>query len=174
VPLGKYQSGADQSDEYAAMLPVQIDAGYRFDFGLYAGGYASFGPALLGSGCPASCSGWDLRFGVDAKYHFLQDEIIHPWVGLGFGYELAHAAGSTAAGAFTSTGKGFEFLQVQAGGDYALTPAASIGPFLQLGLGTYATQSGTAGVADYSTSIANTAVHGWLTIGARGEYTLPL
>jgi hypothetical protein len=68
---------------------------------------------------------------------------------------------------------GFEFLNLQAGGDDYLAPRFALGPFISLSFGRYetATSSGIPLVPS-SADIANTAVHEWLQIGVRGVFNL--
>jgi len=63
---------------------------------------------------------------------------------------------------------GFEFLNLQAGLDYALASGFGFGPFVQFTLGQYSTVDAGSQSAD----ITNTALHSWLQFGFRGTLNL--
>jgi hypothetical protein len=121
-----------------------------------------------------------IRFGIQGQYHLSPAEKLDPWFGVGFGYELAtmSVSGSVMGTSIDSsaTYKGFEFLNLQGGADFKVSPAIGIGPFLSFSLGQYgsASTSGNAGGQSMSDSgdIDNTAIHEWFTFGVRGAFTL--
>lgn len=83
-------------------------------------------------------------------------------------------AGSASAGGQSadSSLKGFEFLNLQGGADFKLASAFSVGPFLSFSLGKFSTASTTVGGVETSGDITKTAMHEWLTIGAKGTFGL--
>ena len=175
-------------DQFSFVLPVQVEAGYHFAMGLYIGGHFAIAPASIPSkpsnsfsffsrsSCAGDerCSGSDTRIGIDARVHFLQEEPLHPWAGIGLGYEIANTSISSPTSSWTQTVKGFEFLQLQVGADYAIAPSIAIGAFVQFGIGTYSSVSGGTAGFHYSNNTSEPSVHEWLTAGVRGEYTLRL
>src|SRR5215831_12736022 len=88
VPLGSSTgfAGATLSSLVKGVIPIWVDAGYRFS-SFYVGAFFQYGIGLAPSNCTGSCSTTDLRFGVDAHFHFLSGSSFDPWVGLGVGYE---------------------------------------------------------------------------------------
>ncbi len=190
LPLGSIASGAQVSDTLDAQIPVQIDFGFRPDPHLFLGAYGSFGFVLPASGvCQGgSCSGSDIRAGLEAQYHFRPAHRFDPWVGLGAGYEWLHLASWSAGTAVqdgdavnTSTDvkvslRGWELVNVQAGLDYAVCTGARVGPFVGFSLGEFENESQSytlRGVEHASaTDIAQTALHEWLTLGVRGSFDL--
>jgi hypothetical protein len=187
LPLGAAASGAQMSDTIDAQVPVQIDLGFRPDPHLFVGAFGSYAFLLPASGvCQGgSCSGSDVRVGLEAQHHFRPARRFDPWLGVGAGYEWLHLAswntGATQDGVSTSTDastslRGWELVNVQAGLDYALCAGVRVGPFVGFSLGEYqnASQSYTLrGVEHESTSdISQTALHEWLTLGVRGSFDL--
>ncbi|RYE84347.1 MAG: hypothetical protein EOO75_18220, partial [Myxococcales bacterium] len=97
LPLGKTAAEVKLGDVYAAKIPIQLDVGYRITPQVYLGAYGQYGIGVLDSelkdGCDAvnvDCSSSNIRFGVNATYHFLTRGTFLPWAGLGFGYEMAY------------------------------------------------------------------------------------
>jgi hypothetical protein len=116
-------------------------------------------------------------FGVQFHYHFLPDQTIDPWAGIGAGYEILTNSASDSSGIESASVSysGFQFVNFQVGGDYKGAPNAGIGPFVMLSLGEYSNCSASvpSGTAP-SCSIPKTALHEWLTFGIRGAYDINL
>jgi hypothetical protein len=168
------------SSIFNGQLPIWVDAGYRINPNFYVGAYFQYGIAFVNKsdGCSSpgwSCSGSDIRFGANVHYHVLPAASFDPWVGLGFGYEFSNFfsshEGTTARLGF----KGFEFVNLQVGGDYRLSRAFGVGPFASFSIGQY----------DFATEIVpgpsamllwgdvmDKAIHEWLVLGLRGVYDL--
>ena len=72
--------------------------------------------------------------------------------------------------------KGFQFLVLEAGGDFKATPALAVGPFVNFALGKYTTYSSSVTSnttsQDRSGDLQDTGLHEWLTFGVRGQYNL--
>jgi len=201
VPLGKAgaippETGGttntnndDLNDTITGMVPLFADVGYRINPALYVGAFFQYGFAFVNddnSACTQglSCSAHDIAVGANLHYHILPNAPFDPWVGAGLGYEwlTGSSSGSVALGAqkFTidgsSTLKGFQFLLLEAGGDFKATPALAVGPFVNFALGKYTTYSSSATLngmsQDRSGDLADTGLHEWLTLGIRGQYNL--
>jgi hypothetical protein len=167
------------SDAARSQIPIWADIGLRATPRLYVGGFFQYGIAFVPNnsttGCRVggvSCSGHDLMFGVDAHYHIMPGTTLDPWVGLGVGYESfgtsQSANGQSASGSFS----GFQFVNVQAGGDCMLTPNLGVGPFVAFSLGEFTSASYDQGATSTSSSVEYTGLHEWLTIGVRGAYDI--
>lgn len=169
-------------DELAvgAQVPVQLEAGARLLPALAAGVYASYGvgrvsdAAIFGAcGTPGvSCSGRDVRAGVQGRWAFTSVQPFVPWAGAGLGWEWAHAEGKDVGGTDSVDVNGFE-LSLQGGGDWRVTPRLSVGPWIQLAAGRY--QSGKVAVAGTtvgSGAITHKTFHGWLGLGVGGRFDL--
>lgn len=182
IPLGKAadNTNGDLSKSISGMVPLMLDAGYKFNPNIYVGAYFMYGIGFVPSdatGCGqngVSCSVHDLRFGVNAHYHLMPDQTIDPWFGLGVGYEILSASASGGNQSISSSVKGFEFVSLQGGADYKVMPNLGVGPFLSFSLGKYTTQSIDGGSATQSGDIQNTAFHEWLLLGVRGVYDIAL
>jgi hypothetical protein len=176
LPLGSAEQNDDLSDGIALGIPIMLEGGYRFGPGIVVGAYLGWGP-LFTKHCPdaASCSAWDLRFGLKGEYHLRTLPNIDPWVGLGTGWEILHGSQSAGSVSTSSSLSGFEFVTLQGGADFVLAPSITGGPFLSFSLGEYSNASVSGGAGgDASASIPNKALHEWLTIGFRAAYDIPL
>lgn len=164
-------------DEVAqSQLPVlQLDALWRFGGpgGRFAAGaYYSYGLGQLGDAISdacdaqaAECSVRIHRLGLQATYAITQLSLRYvPWLGAGIGYEWANERVAGAAGSVFKRDSGWEFLNLQAGGDFAFGSRWAVGPFVQLSFGRYSSADGNA--------IAEKAWHEWLTLGLRGKVDL--
>jgi outer membrane protein len=184
IPLGDAAEGSSLSDSISGSLPFILDAGYR-GLGirnLYLGLFGTWGPAFLGDrSCPStagvSCSGSILRFGANARWHFMPLEKLDPYVGLGFGYEIVNFSAEAAGRSVDFSFKGFEFLELQAGLDYKVVPRLRVGPFANFALGQYssgdfAIPNAAGGTTQFSGDIDKTALHQWLILGIRGQFDL--
>jgi hypothetical protein len=183
VPVGdldKLPDGTTEamSDFSSGHLPLVLGVGYRLGPMFSFGGIFQYGFAQLKSGvCPSgvSCSGRDIRIGVEVRVHFMAEQGFSPWVSGGFGYEWFTVDMSQGSLSAHATFKGFEFLNLEAGGDIRVSPGFTLGPFLGLRLQQFDSVSGTSSAGrDISQDIpsAQQAVHGWMAFGVRGAFTL--
>jgi hypothetical protein len=189
LPLGSSVGGPGDnslSNTFSGVLPIWVDAGYRLNPNLMIGAYFQYGIAFINNskagagqaGCSAngvSCSGSDMMFGVQAHYHFMPDATFDPWAGIGVGYEIANFNISEAGTSGNASFSGFQFVNIQAGGDYKAMPNLGIGPFVMFSLGQYGSCSyGGAFGSLGNCTIQQTAMHEWLTFGVRGAYDINL
>jgi outer membrane protein W len=201
IPMGKAgavpsQTGAANTrkdglpDTVTGMVPLWFDVGYRLNPALYLGAFFQYGFAFVNkdnvTGCDQgiSCSAHDISFGANLHYHILPDAPFDPWLGVGFGYEFltGSESGSVVLGGQnitidgSTTLKGFQFLVLEAGGDFKATPALAVGPFVNFALGKYATYSSSVTLSstsqDRSGDVQDSGLHEWLTFGLRGQYNL--
>jgi outer membrane protein W len=188
LPLGNStgapsgQTAPNLSDSISGMVPIWLDAGYRLNPNMMIGAYFQYGIAFVNTGkvqaCNTggvSCSANDLMFGAQFHYHFLPDQTIDPWAGIGVGYEILNASESAGGQSASTSLSGFQFVNVQVGGDYKIMPNLGVGPFVMFSLGEFSNCSISApGGASPSCTINNTALHEWLTFGIRGAYDINL
>ena len=144
-------------------FPVQLDAGWRLNPRWFAGGYVQYGLAML-RGCSdtESCSGYDLRFGVQGQYHFAPERSWDPWAGLGTGYEIFHVGVSSTLGRNDTNSTGFEFANLSLGANFPLSKSFGLGPLISATLAEFANVSGAP--------IPDRGVHLWLSAGLRGVF----
>jgi hypothetical protein len=125
-------------DASMTTAPVAV---LRLNPNLLIGGYFQYGFGLLNNssagvgqvGCNSSgvsCSANDLMFGVQAHYHFMPGGTFDPWGGIGVGYEIANASASANGQSVSVAFSGFQFVNLQVGGDYKAMPNLGIGPFV--------------------------------------------
>jgi hypothetical protein len=187
IPLGNAVGGNGNnalSNTVSGVVPIWIDAGYRLNPSLMIGAYFQYGigfvPGTAGSGqvtCATpgiSCSANDLMFGVQAHYHFMPDATFDPWAGLGVGYEILNLSASANGTSAGQSVNGFQFVNVQAGGDYKVMPNFGVGPFVMFSLGQYSNCSLSGAASSSTCTIPQTAMHEWLTLGVRGVYDINL
>jgi outer membrane protein W len=175
------QTGESLSDAFNGRLPLILDAGYRINPNIYVGAMLMYGVMFINSsgnstcGQPGSnCSAYEIEFGVDAHYHFLPDATFDPWAGIGLGYEWMNTSATVMGRSIGGQYSGFQFVNIQAGGDYKVMPNLGIGPFVMFSLGQYSSVSGSSGALTLSEDIQNKGLHEWLTLGIRGAYDINL
>ena len=172
------------SDGVIGMVPIWLDLGYRVNPSIYVGGFFQYGFGFVNKdkspGCNQglNCSVHDIAFGADIHYHILPAAQFDPWVGAGVGYEIlgVSLSGAVQGFNFDTSGKitGFQFLSLQAGGDFKASPDVAIGPFLTFALGQFSGYSSTDNKSGTTISgdLTDTGMHEWLTIGVRGQFNL--
>lgn len=207
LAVGSAQKDLSMSDAVRGSLPVAVEVGYRFTERISAGiyfqaGYA-FGSlklcetlrsALIASTSTrytpgAACSvtgGYALRVGLEGLYRIpLPGRKYVPWLGLSVGTEYVAASvrvkefGQIANGTYKWDGP--EYLGLQGGVDWPLSPGLSVGPFAALTLSRYTSQSlAVSGDGSGWVSGANgravpsdeRTVHSWLMAGVKGTFDL--
>ncbi len=185
IPMGDVHAGNASlgiasyklSDLVDGQVPLQVEAMYRFDPSWSLGLYFQYGFAFVSDVyCPAgtgvSCSARDVRFGAQVHYRFPSQGFV-PWVGLGFGGEwgtvTAEFMGFSGDVAEVS---GFEFVNLQIGGDWLLSPAFRLGPYIQFSLAQYSTVK-ELGVSGTLESLpVDKSTHEWLQFGLKGTFDL--
>lgn len=168
IPTGTPGTGIDQTETAGLMLAaVGVDAAYRITPSFHLGGYFQAGFDTGGFLC--GCTGYDLRFGVDAELHLAPRAHGDGWIGLGTGYEILHTGQSTLSTAY----RGFEFGSASAGVDFRTrTPAFRVGPYGGLAIGEYNHIHQVSPTSDVSTSLPSQAIHAWAFVGIRGRFDL--
>lgn len=193
IPLGNLAgapSGAtapNLGDTISGMVPIWLDAGYRLNPNMMIGAFFQYGIAFANTGnksflaqcanSAVSCSANDLMFGAQFHYHLMPDQTIDPWAGIGIGYEILNMSGSQGGQSLGSAAfNGFQFVNLQIGGDYKVMPNLGVGPFVMFSLGEYSgcSLNGPNGQSAGTCTIQNTAMHEWLTFGIRGAYDINL
>ncbi len=164
---GDVMKDVKMSDGIKSQIPFQLDALYRINKNVGIGGYFSYGfgqTATDACGTGVSCSATIMRLGAQGTYTFDPSGQAVPWVGVGLGYEWTDVSG----GGDTFTLKGWEFLSLQGGADFAVSPQLAVGPFLGVSFGQY----GEAEAGGQTGSIPHTATHEWFQVGVRGKFDL--
>jgi hypothetical protein len=182
-PIGSISAGDTLSSNFSGMLPVVVDAGYRVGRQVYLGGSFQWAAVFVSSDvCPRNltCSGNDLKVGVNVLWHFKSlmngggwAGRFDPWVGLGIGYEWTITHLETLAGDKASeTNHGIEYANLQLGTDYEVSGALRVGPFSSLSIAEYLWQRHNEATGSTSFTLPDRTLHFWLTVGIRGQYDL--
>jgi outer membrane protein W len=188
LPMGNAEGGTPSTslaDIISTGIPVQVDAGYRFTRNIFAGAYFQYGFASInndkafgGGVCNTpgvSCSARNLRFGIEGIYSFMPDSVFAPWAGVGFGYEIAKFSASYSGFNLDGTTKGLEFLNLQIGGDYKVSPMFSVGPYASFSLASYSSASqdtNIPGAVNGDIPGFQSGTHEWLQFGFKGTFNL--
>jgi hypothetical protein len=163
--MGDAQKDFAMSDSVKSQIPLQLDASYKLTKDVAVGGYFSYGIGQAECAEGVDCSANVMRFGVQGLYTFNQVKApLTPWAGVGFGYEIA----SGERDGVDIGSSGFEFLNLQAGGDYKVNEKFAVGPYLQFSVAQYSK----AEFNGNSQDIEEKALHQWLGFGVRGKFDL--
>lgn len=176
--FGRVGGTLDMDDWVDDQVPLQIDALYRLNPRVALGAFFSYGFArssgdLRRDSCDAlgaDCSASILRAGVQGTYTFDPVKRLVPWLGAGIGYEWNRF--SNDAEAFEITFSGWEYLSLQGGLDYELSPRFRVGPFLLFSVSQYGGEADVPSSPEVDGSIEGGELHEWLTIGVRGRFDL--
>ena len=188
LPIGAADGGTRMDDMITGIVPLWVDVGYRFSPSTYGGLYFQhgFGSLNTDSGKPesactspgVSCSTSDVRFGFDLDVHLAPANTFDPWLGFGTGFEIQTYTATGPAATATLHTFGLEYLNLQIGGNWNVTPALAVGPFVSFSLDEFKTidLSTTSGQAPPGTNgdIADTRVHEWFVLGIRSTYDLKI
>lgn len=179
IPFGDVDGDRGSlSGRISGAIPFVFEAGYRFDRHVTVGPYVQYAIAQIqenaNTACSSStsCSGWIVRTGLEGLYHIDVASVIAPWVGLGVGYEWTNYSGTAANVGFSASANGWEFVNLQLGGDFQVSQGMAVGPFVSFSIARYANESGALGPLSGSSDVSNPAVHEWLQIGARFAFGL--
>ncbi len=164
--MGDVGGTLSMSDWVKSQVPLQLDALVRLTPAFGVGGYFSYGFGQTGDACDfpgADCTARVTRVGAQATWSFVGMRFL-PWIGAGIGYEWNKLDDGTEEATF----KGWEYLNLQAGGDYKVSDQLSVGPYVMFALGQYdEVDDGGASV-----SIPDKKMHEWLSFGLRGKLDL--
>jgi outer membrane protein W len=178
--MGDAAKDEKMSDGVKSQIPVQLDATYKVTPEVAVGAYASYGFGQVAlDECDiggVDCSARVLRFGVQGLYTFNQvQSALVPWAGVGFGYEMGGLEMTAGGEKANLDYRGFEFLNLQVGGDYKVNENFSIGPYAQFSITQYSNakfENSIDPVDNYDGSITDKGVHEWFGFGVRGKFDL--
>jgi hypothetical protein len=187
--MGDAEKDLAMSDVIKSQIPIQVDAMYTVAPDVAVGAYLSygFGQVDFDGMCDlggVDCSGRSTRVGLQAAYTFSNaSPTFLPWVGAGFGYEWGSMTAELGGFKAEQKARGFEFLNLQAGGDYSVNEKFSIGPYLQFSVAQYSsyetsiptfddTTGDFLGNVEASGSIEDKGLHQWFGFGFRGKFAL--
>jgi len=192
IPLGDVAKADAESPSIAlskvvsGQIPLEIEAGYRFTREISAGLYFGYGFAFaakglcdtlggLPSGVSCSTSGAStMRYGLQAAYRFVSGEGMTPWVGLGIGMEQAQLdvklSGFGLSEQSTFKISGWEYVNLQGGADWVVSPGLKVGPFARVSIGKFDTVKIGGQKQDFPSNVQT--IHEWITLGLKGTFDL--
>lgn len=173
IPLGDAAKDMPLSDGLGAQFAAIVDIGGKVIPQIFIGAYLGANVGAVGSQTSKDCDqvqasgclGLTYRIGVQLQYHIIPDGKVDPWIGYGIGYEATRVTGSSSGTTFSTTLVGPEYGHILAGVDFRLTKIFGIGPFVDFSFGKYTNVSSQP--SGRSADITDTAMHEWLTIGAK-------
>jgi hypothetical protein len=164
--------------DFALQVPFFAEVGVKVHRMIFFGAYGAFSVGGASSsfanaqGCTPtsarSCGALGLRVGLEMQVHFKPEALVNPWVGYGLGFE-SEQAGASGGGA-PPTGEsftGFEFARLGGGIDLRVNRYFGIGPFAEIDFGTYTQEHVQGADKTVDSSLPNTALHEWFTLGIR-------
>jgi hypothetical protein len=188
VPFGAIEHGSALSDAFDGHVPVWLDVGVKLSPSVVLGAYGVYGYGIISRddtgrhGCPSGldCAGHLFRFGPQLQVQLAPGQGVDPWLGVGVGYEVVSVSirgtvnwfGSPTQLDASASDHGFEFLNLQAGVDFAAARQVGIGPFASWSLGEYTGCSEENAGRDIECRIDYPRLHEWLTLGLRGAFEL--
>jgi hypothetical protein len=168
IPIGDVAQNSAFSDVLSGAVPLVLEAAFRATPNVSVGALFEYAIAQTKNCDPgSSCSASVIRAGIEGIYNLRLGTVFDPWVGLGAGYEWLRFS-ETGATAGSGNFHGFEFVTLQAGGDFRVAPQFALGPFVSFSVAEYSSAS----INGASEDIQNTAVHEWLQFGVRGTFSL--
>jgi hypothetical protein len=184
LPIG---SASDQGVLPAISGAVTFggEVGVRIAHSVFLGGFFHYG--VLSTSCidpPAngvlvSCSGHDIKAGVETMLHFAPRGSIDPWIGVGLGHEWMQVSVSESGGqtrTATQTFDGWNFADLSLGLDFHVGDSVGVGPYFELTSGSFTSDSasvtGPGASMAGSTDISSQSSHQWFTLGLRGTFDL--
>lgn len=170
IPFGKFAETQKLDDLAGVQVPLHLELGGKPIPNLFLGGYLGLGVGgaggALADACQQggrSCVSASLRIGLEIQYHIAPEAKMNPWLGYGIGI----ASMGAGTGDSTVTAAGPEYAHFMAGLDFRLGKAIGIGPFVDFSLGRYTQATVETPRGKVEGEIDKTALHQWLTLGAR-------
>lgn len=180
IPLGKATGDAteDMNKGISGQVPLWLDIGGRVTPHIMIGAGLQYGFGILPSDVSDSCNANNLdcsthviRIGPEIAYHISPFEKTDPWIGGGMGYEWWTLSQSGSGNELSVTARGIEFVNFQAGVDFAVGDSVGLGPFLSFSMGQYdhidCSGAGCGLTGSFSGSIDNKSLHEWFVFGFR-------
>ena len=187
IPSGDLQKDSKLSDQLKGSIPIQLDLLYRVAPRTAVGLYGSYGfgqvasalkdrtMLLVGPGASYTAATW--RAGVEATHAFLDGPIV-PWVGIGSGIEIGTYKVENGGASIKGNTRGWEWVNLQAGGDWVIAPSFSAGLYVQYAIGQFTYQGGeVSGTGMFDGSAggglgSDASTHQWFTFGLRGRFDM--
>lgn len=146
---GEFESSEPLNDNVIGMLPLWVDAGYRFHDRWFVGMYWQYGLGLSSvtskSEC-AACVHSSIKYGLQIHYTFLTTQTTRLWTGLGVGRQSFESVNEdTKRGVAFS---GWEPISLHFGSSWRPTQGVELGPFFSWSYSTIGSRSNVCYEAD--------------------------
>jgi hypothetical protein len=171
APLGSAERGARLRDTTFGTVPLGLDASYRVLSSLGIAAHVTYGigvPTLCQStgDCTASL-GTDVGLVFGIRWHLPRIGPTSPLVDLGLGYEWFSARFADAGAHSARSYRGPLLTSGRFAAPFRVGAHWTVGPLVELSVGTFTAQSLQTNVASISQDVASRAVHAWLQLGIR-------
>jgi hypothetical protein len=178
LPIGSARANLSLGDAVSGAIPLWLELGYRIDHHWLVGGFFQYGLGFAGDVCSSGsgldCSAKTIRIGAEGVYRVRRSGEIEPWIGAGIGYEMTSIHASANGREETSDVSGFEFGNLQVGGDFRVSPRFAVGPYLAMSLARYS--SATSDVPGQTTTkdipSSDQTFHAWFQFGVKGTFDM--
>lgn len=166
IPAGTLLGTSSLASSFSGAVPLQLDVLYRFDRHFSAGAWFAYAPASA-KNCPPgdSCSGTGTSFGLQIFYTLDAQGALRPWFGFGMGYEWLKLEQTSAGVTSSTTLSGFQWANLQVGGDFSLTARFFLGPYAALSFATFSESSPGGSIPS-----TDRHLHDWITVGLKATY----
>ena len=161
--------GGSATDAWSRMVPVIVEAAYRFHPHFSVGASALYGVrATKACADNADCSSAEARFDLQLQAHLSPGHTFDPWIGVGSGLSLGFISTTTHVPTrpdstvhFSTSGP--EYVRLELGTDIAVALHAHVGPFISLSMVKF-----TSATADVASKELVETTSTWLMFGLRG------
>lgn len=172
LDLSYARSTGEAADRVSAhspgMIPLGADVSFRMSPRLLLGAHGHIGLAsrddCLGD---SSCTARTYGLGAHFEAAFVSQGFFVPWIRYGIGWEILNQRGMYKNEDGYRWAQGLDLLDLRFGGDFRISEATRIGPFVGMiaGLGLHEDR------APAAERTLNSG-HVWFSIGARGNFDL--
>jgi hypothetical protein len=171
APLGSAERGGRLRDTTFGAVLLGLDAAYRLLSSLGLAAHVAYGvgaPTLCQTAgdCTASL-GTDVAVVLGIRWHVPRLGPTAPLVDLGVGYEWFTARFADAGAHSSRSYRGPLLTSGRLAAPFRVGAHWTIGPLLELSVGTFTAQSLQTNVSSISQDVASRAIHGWLQLGVR-------
>lgn len=170
---GSITAGAKMSNAAGGMVPLRLEAGWKFADRLTVAGFFTIDFGIVSGDFKASCdaSGADCsanqsRVGAQVRWNLLSARRLDPWVGGGVAWEVLGIERTSGTTGVNTNYQGIGW-DVHGGFDYWISQRFSVSPYLGLSLGKYSEAKLVSEPLSDWEEIPNTSVHLLVTAGVR-------
>lgn len=175
---GEFEANRSLHHNVTGMLPLWVDAGYRFYDRWFVGVFWQYGLGLSSATSKAECTTCvhsSIKYGIQVNYSFLTTQSTRVWSGLGVGHQSFETVDEeTKRGTAFA---GWEPISVHLGSSWRPTDGVELGPFFSWSYSTMGSKSNVCYEPDRArcpaeeeTSLPNASHIWWSTFGIRAVF----